>query len=107
MFTNMDIEHMSHAGFPLDDYSYANTSQPTHAKRVYETVSTGAMPPSDSGEEPWSEDEVQLFQNVGGRRLPAVVSAQSSYTQRPPSGRQFDSVWPHNGWYSIQSRSSR
>jgi hypothetical protein len=59
MFTTMDIEHMSHAGFPLDDYSYM--SQPAHAKRVYETVSTGAMPPSDSGEEPWSEDEVQLF----------------------------------------------
>jgi hypothetical protein len=59
LFTTMDIEHMSHAGVLLDDHSYM--SQPAHAKQVYETVSTGAMPPNDSGEPPWSEDQVQLF----------------------------------------------
>jgi hypothetical protein len=36
-------------------------SQPANASGVYEKVSTGAMPPGDSGEQPWSQDQVQLF----------------------------------------------
>jgi hypothetical protein len=59
MFTSMDVEHMSHAGVSLDEYAYM--SQPANAKRVYETVSTGTMPPRDSGEPRWSDDKVQLF----------------------------------------------
>jgi hypothetical protein len=59
LFTSMDIEHMSRAQVSLDDYSYM--SQPDNANRVYEQVSSGHMPPSDSGEQPWSEDKVQLF----------------------------------------------
>lgn len=59
LFTAKDIEHMNHVGVSLDDYAYM--SEPDHARRVYETVSTGAMPPSDSGEPPWSEERVQLF----------------------------------------------
>jgi hypothetical protein len=35
-------------------------SQPDNASGVYEMVSTGAMPPSDSREQPWSQDQVQL-----------------------------------------------
>ncbi len=59
LFTGMDIEHMSAAGVLLDDYAYM--SQPANASRVYETVSTGAMPPANSGEQRWSQDQVQLF----------------------------------------------
>ncbi|HWX97113.1 MAG TPA: hypothetical protein VNZ01_09705 [Solirubrobacteraceae bacterium] len=59
LFTSIDIEHMSYAGVSLDDYAYM--SQPANAGRVYEQVSTGTMPPSDSGEQPWSHDQVQLF----------------------------------------------
>ena len=59
LFTSMDIEHMRFAGVLLDDYSYM--SQPANAAAVYETVSTGKMPPANSGEQPWSQDKVKLF----------------------------------------------
>jgi hypothetical protein len=55
----MDIDHMGRVGLSLDDYSAM--SQPAIATAVYEQVSSGGMPPSDSGEEPWSQDQVQLF----------------------------------------------
>ena len=57
LFTTMDKDHMSRAGVLLGDYSYM--SQPDNAAEVYEQVSSGGMPPSDSGERPWSEDKVQ------------------------------------------------
>jgi hypothetical protein len=59
LFTSMDVDHMGHVGLALDDYSAM--SQASIAANVYEQVSTGGMPPSDSGEQPWSEDKVQLF----------------------------------------------
>ena len=59
LFTSMDIDHMSALGAKLDDYSFM--SQPDKASLVYDAVSTGKMPPSTSGEEPWSPDKVQLF----------------------------------------------
>jgi len=59
LFTSMDIEHMSSLGVLLDDYSHM--SQPDKASRVYATVSNGSMPPKDSGEKQWSQDDVQLF----------------------------------------------
>ena len=59
LFTRIDIEHMSALGAVLDDYSFM--SQPEKASLVYEAVSTGRMPPSTSGEQPWSQDKVQLF----------------------------------------------
>jgi len=59
LFTSTDIEHMSYAGVSLDDYAYM--SEPANASAVYEQVSTGRMPPSDSGEQSWSQDQVQLL----------------------------------------------
>ena len=59
LFTSVDIEHMSRLEVPLDDYGYM--SQPDNAAGVYHQVSNGTMPPSASGEQPWSEDKVQLF----------------------------------------------
>jgi hypothetical protein len=60
MFTEMDINHMKRFGVLLDDYS--SMSDPTKAHAVYETVSTGSMPPSRSGEPPWTPSQVALFQ---------------------------------------------
>ena len=59
LFTSIDIDHMSALGAKLDDYSFM--SQPDKASLVYEVVSSGKMPPSTSGEQPWSSDKVQLF----------------------------------------------
>jgi hypothetical protein len=59
LFTTIDIEHMAYVSVSLDDYSYM--SEPANAGEVYEQISSGRMPPSDSGEEPWSQDKVQLF----------------------------------------------
>jgi hypothetical protein len=59
LFTSMDVEHMRPMGVLLDDYSYL--SQPANASGVYNAVSSGSMPPGPSGEQPWSQDTVQLF----------------------------------------------
>jgi hypothetical protein len=59
LFTAMDIEHMEGFGVELDSYDYMK--QPGNAKSVYYQVSSGLMPPPDSGEDPWSEDKVALF----------------------------------------------
>jgi hypothetical protein len=61
LFTSMDKDHMARAGVSLGDYSYM--SQPDNATGVYEQVSSGRMPPSDSGEPPWSQDKVQLLKD--------------------------------------------
>jgi hypothetical protein len=59
LFTSIDVEHMSRFGVSLDDLSYM--SQPANAKSVFDTVSSGRMPPADSGEPRWSPEQVQLF----------------------------------------------
>jgi hypothetical protein len=59
LFTSMDVEHMTRVEVLLDDYAYM--SQRDNAAGVYEQVSSGRMPPSGSGEQPWSEDKVELF----------------------------------------------
>jgi hypothetical protein len=59
LFTSMDIQHMQQRNVPLDDYDYM--SQPDNASSVYQQVSTGQMPPSWSGEQPWSQEQVGLF----------------------------------------------
>jgi hypothetical protein len=59
LFTKMDIEHMRGMGVDLDKYDYMKV--PAHAEDVYTQVSQQLMPPSDSGEDPWSADKVTLF----------------------------------------------
>jgi hypothetical protein len=61
LFTDMDIAHMKAAGVLLDDFEYMR--DPAHAQKVLDAVSTGAMPPQDSGEPPWPPDSVQLFRD--------------------------------------------
>jgi hypothetical protein len=64
MFTQMDIQHMNQQGIHLDQYEYMSDSTDNHANAnaVYQEVSSGAMPPSWSGEKPWTKEMVQLFQ---------------------------------------------
>jgi hypothetical protein len=59
LFTDMDIAHMKNFGVALDDFGYMR--DPAHAQKVLDALSAGAMPPSSSGEQPWSADNVQLF----------------------------------------------
>jgi hypothetical protein len=65
MFTEMDIEHMSEQGVDLDKYDYMSdpTNGYANAQNVYQQVSSGLMPPSWSGEKPWTTEMVQTFQN--------------------------------------------
>lgn len=61
MFTEMDIQHMSEQGVDLDQYDYMKI--PDNAQSVYQQVSSGSMPPSWSGEKPWTTEMVQTFQD--------------------------------------------
>ncbi len=64
MFTEMDIQHMAQRGVQLDSYSYMSNPAGNYANAdaVYQEVSSGSMPPSWSGEEPWSSEKVTTFQ---------------------------------------------
>ena len=61
LFTAMDIAHMKEFGVALDDFDYMR--DPDHAQNVLKMVSTGSMPPTRSGEPPWSPESVQLFRD--------------------------------------------
>jgi hypothetical protein len=61
LFTEMDIAHMKGFGVLLDNFDYM--TDPAHAQKVLDAVSARAMPPSSSGEPPWSPDSVQLFRD--------------------------------------------
>ena len=61
LFTEMDIAHMKGFGVLLDDFNYMRDA--AHAQKVLDAVSARAMPPSSSGEPPWSPDSVQLFRD--------------------------------------------
>jgi hypothetical protein len=69
LFTEMDVAHMKSAGVLLDDFDYMR--DPDHAQKVLGTVSTGSMPPSSSGEPPWSAENVQLFRDWIAAGYPA------------------------------------
>ena len=56
MFTSMDIDHMM-KGMNLGD----RDSVFEHAAAIYDTVSSGTMPPSTSGEPRWSPDMCARF----------------------------------------------
>jgi hypothetical protein len=61
MFTDMDIAHMKNFRVLLDDFGFMR--DPANAQKVINAVSSGAMPPSNSGETSWSSDQVELFRN--------------------------------------------
>jgi hypothetical protein len=59
MFTAIDVDHMRRLGFLLDDFSFM--SDPNNAQNVLAKVTSGQMPPPNSGENPWSPAQVQKF----------------------------------------------
>ena len=56
MFTDMDVAHMKNM-MDLSDRS----SVFAHADAIYETVSNGIMPPTSSGERPWTPEMCATF----------------------------------------------
>ena len=65
MFTDMDITHMAERGVYLNKYDYMadSTDDYANASAVYQQLSSGDMPPSWSGEQPWSAEKVQTFKD--------------------------------------------
>lgn len=65
MFTAMDISHMEQQSVYLDKYEYMSdpTDNYANASAVYDQVSSGGMPPSWSGEDPWSPAKVQMLKD--------------------------------------------
>jgi hypothetical protein len=57
MFTDMDVEHMKAFDVDLSDREAVEA----HADAIYATVSSGAMPPSNSGEARWSDEMCARF----------------------------------------------
>jgi hypothetical protein len=55
LFRDEDITCMDGGGVHLDDLAWM--SVPANAQSVYDSVSTGAMPP----DAPWPSDRVSLF----------------------------------------------
>ena len=58
MFTNMDVDHMKKA-MDLSD----RDSVFQHAAAIYDSVSSGRMPPASSGETRWTPDMCAKFKN--------------------------------------------
>jgi hypothetical protein len=60
LFTAKDVAHMKQVtGGALDLSSYDSTK--VFASKIYQEVSSGAMPPPGSGESPWSKEMVNTF----------------------------------------------
>lgn len=60
LFTPMDVAHMKGVtGGALDLSSYSSTK--VWASKIYQLVSTGAMPPPGSGENEWTAPMVNTF----------------------------------------------
>jgi hypothetical protein len=60
MFTQEDIDHMKQVtGGALDLSSY--NSVKIWASKIYQEVSSQAMPPPGSGESPWTQDMINTF----------------------------------------------
>ena len=57
MFTDVDVEHMK--AFGLDLSSHADVSE--NADSIYQTVSSGMMPPAKSGGVRWTPEMCELF----------------------------------------------
>jgi len=60
MFTATDVDHMKQVtGGALNLSSYSSVK--IWATKIYTEVSSGAMPPAGSGEQPWSPTMVNTF----------------------------------------------
>ena len=60
LFTAVDVSHMKHVTMgSLDLSDYQSTK--VWASKIYDVVSSGAMPPPGSGENPWTPAMVNTF----------------------------------------------
>ena len=67
MFTDMDVDHMKHAGMDLSNRDDVEK----HADAIYQTVSAGIMPPPSAGEPRWSEAMCATFKRWQEQGYPA------------------------------------
>ncbi|HLY03118.1 MAG TPA: hypothetical protein VKR56_11575 [Candidatus Cybelea sp.] len=67
MFTELDVAHMKAAGIDLSDRNDVRA----HADAIYQTVSTGTMPPPASGEAPWTTEMCDRFKRWRDSGCPA------------------------------------
>src|SRR5580700_7718665 len=57
LFTDLDISHMKPAGMDLS----SRDDVALHADAIYAAVRSGSMPPTGSGESPWTEEMCARF----------------------------------------------
>lgn len=57
LFTDLDVEHMKAAGIDLS----SRDDVAAHAEAIYDTVSSGSMPPKVSGEPRWTVEMCARF----------------------------------------------
>jgi len=65
MFTEVDIDHMKHAGMDLSNYEDVKR----HAGAIYAVVSAGTMPPPGTGER-WSVQMCDRFKQWQAQGCP-------------------------------------
>ena len=59
LFREIDLDHMTPMGVPLDDYSYM--SDPSNAQAVYEYLTGDQEPRMPIGGPYWSQEQLELY----------------------------------------------
>lgn len=67
LFTDLDVEHMQRAGIDLS----SREEVAHHADAIYDTVTTGSMPPPNSGEPRWTPAMCERFKQWQTQGCPA------------------------------------
>jgi hypothetical protein len=66
LFTDLDVEHMRLAGIDLS----SRDDVTLHAEAIFGTVSSGSMPPRDSGESRWTAEMCERFKQWQAQGCP-------------------------------------
>jgi len=66
-FTSMDVAHMKGFGIDLSD----RDSVAKHADAILQTVTSGSMPPSSSGEARWTDEMCATFKRWRDQGCPS------------------------------------
>jgi len=66
LFTDLDVAHMKPAGIDLS----SRDDVAARAGAIYETVSSGSMPPKSSGEPAWTPEMCATFQQWQAQGCP-------------------------------------
>ena len=59
LFREIDLDHMTPMGVPLDDYNYM--SDPSNAQAVYEYLTGDQEPRMPIGGPYWSQEQLELY----------------------------------------------